>query len=253
MTETSAFQRSAMTINGFRVIESLIYARERKETMTINVLQNGMSAQALGICIMAALVMGVMISVVYMLSGTYTKSYIATLVLLPILVQTVIMLVNGNLGAGVAVMGAFNLVRFRSIPGTSREISGIFFAMIIGLATGMGYIYYAVLITIIVSVLMLVMGKTGFGEERKGKKILRILIPEDLDYTTVFDDLLEEYTSFCQIEQVRTTNLGSMFDIHYSVILKDEKMEKKFLDELRCRNGNLSITLSRALATREEM
>ena len=113
--------------------------------MATNILQNGINPQALCICIVAALVMGVMISVVYMLSGTYTKSYIATLVILPVLVQTVIMLVNGNLGAGVAVMGAFNLVRFRSIPGTSREISGIFFAMIIGLATGMGYIFYAVL------------------------------------------------------------------------------------------------------------
>ena len=194
--------------------------------MATNVLQNGMNTQALCICIVAALIMGVMISVVYMLSGTYTKSYIATLVILPVLVQTVIMLVNGNLGVGVAVMGAFNLVRFRSIPGTSREISGIFFAMIIGLATGMGYIFYAILITVIVSILMIVMGKTDFGEDHRGKKNLRILIPEDLDYTTLFDDLLEEYTSFFQIEQVKTTNLGSIFDVRYTVILKDEKMEK---------------------------
>lgn len=221
--------------------------------MITSVLQNGMNTQALLICIGTALVMGIVLSMVYMLSGTYTKSYIATLVILPVLVQTVIMLVNGSLGVGMAVMGAFSLVRFRSVPGTSREISGILFAMVIGLATGMGYIYYAIIIGVIVSILMIIMGKTRFGEDNQDKKLLRILIPEDLDYTTVFDDLLEEYTSFYQIEQVRTTNLGSMFDIRYSVILKDEKMEKKFLDELRCRNGNLSIMLSRALATREEM
>lgn len=221
--------------------------------MITSILQNGMTTQALFICIGVALMLGIILSVVYMVSGTYTKSYIITLVILPVLVQTVIMLVNGNLGVGMAVVGAFSLVRFRSVPGTSREISGILFAMVIGLATGMGYVYYAVMIGAIVSVLMLIMGKTSFGEENKNKKVLRILIPEDLDYTSVFDDLLEEYTSFCQLDQVRTTNLGSMFDLYYTVVLKDEKMGKKFLDELRCRNGNLSITLSRPIATREEM
>lgn len=221
--------------------------------MLTSVLQNGTSTQALAICIGVALMMGILISVVYMLTGPYTKSYIATLVILPVLVQTVIMLVNGNLGVGVAVMGAFNLVRFRSVPGTSREISGIFFAMIIGLTTGMGYVHYAVLIALIVSVLMVVMGKTKFGEDTKNKKVLRVVIPEDLDYTTIFDDLMEKYTSFCQLDQVRTTNLGSMFDIHYTIILRDEKEEKQFIDDLRCRNGNLSITISRPIATREEM
>lgn len=221
--------------------------------MVTSILQNGMNTQALLVCIGVALVLGILVSVVYMISGTYTKNYIITLVILPVLVQTVIMLVNGNLGVGMAVVGAFSLVRFRSIPGTSREISGILFAMVIGLASGMGYIYYAVLIGVIVSALMLIMGKTSFGEDNKKKKLLRILIPEDLDYTTIFDDLLEEYTSFCQLDQVRTTNLGSMFELHYTVVMRDETMGKKFLDELRCRNGNLSITLSRVIANHEEM
>ncbi len=221
--------------------------------MLVNVLQNGMTTQALIICVSVALVMGLLISVVYMLSGTYTKSYVMSLVLLPLIVQTVIMMVNGNLGVGVAVMGAFNLVRFRSIPGSSREITGIFFAMIIGLATGLGYVFYAVLIGIVVSLFMIIMGKTKYGEDHSGKKILRILIPEDLDYTTVFDEVLDQYTSFCELEQVRTTNLGSMFDIHYSVILKSNVNEKEFLDDLRCRNGNLSITLSRPVSTKVEM
>ena len=221
--------------------------------MVTSILQNGMNTQALLICIGTALVLGIMLSIVYMAVGTYTKNYIMTLVILPVLVQTVIMLVNGNLGVGMAVVGAFSLVRFRSIPGTSREISGILFAMVIGLATGMGYIYYAILIGVIVSIIMLILGKTSFGEDDKNKKLLRILIPEDLDYTAVFDDLLEEYTDFCQLDQVRTTNLGSMFELHYTVILKDENTAKKFMDELRCRNGNLSITLSRAITNHEEM
>lgn len=221
--------------------------------MVTSILQNGMNTQALLICIGTALVLGIMLSIVYMAVGTYTKNYIMTLVILPVLVQTVIMLVNGNLGVGMAVVGAFSLVRFRSIPGTSREISGILFAMVIGLATGMGYIYYAILIGVIVSIIMLILGKTSFGEDDKNKKLLRILIPEDLDYTTVFDDLLEEYTDFCQLDQVKTTNLGSMFELHYTVILKDENTAKKFMDELRCRNGNLSITLSRAITNHEEM
>ncbi len=221
--------------------------------MVTSILQNEMTTQSLLICVGVALMLGLLISVVYMLSGTYTKSYVVSLVVLPVIVQTVIMLVNGNLGVGIAVMGAFNLVRFRSIPGNSREITGIFFAMIIGLATGMGYVFYAVLIGIIVSVFMVIMGKTKFGEDHTGKKVLRILIPEDLDYTTVFDEVLDKYTSYCQLEQVRTTNLGSMFDIYYTVVLKDNKEEKKFLDDLRCRNGNLSITLSRPVSTKVEL
>lgn len=221
--------------------------------MVTSILQNGMNTQALLICIGTALILGVMLSVVYMAVGTYTKNYIITLVILPVLVQTVIMLVNGNLGVGMAVVGAFSLVRFRSIPGTSREISGILFAMVIGLATGMGYIYYAILIGVVVSIVMLIMGKTSFGEDDKNKKLLRIVIPEDLDYTTIFDDLLEEHTSFCELDQVRTTNLGSMFELHYTIILKDENTGKKFIDDLRCRNGNLSITISRAIANHEEM
>lgn len=221
--------------------------------MVTSILQNGMTTQTLLICVGVALMLGLLISVVYMLSGAYTKSYVVSLVVLPVIVQTVIMLVNGNLGVGIAVMGAFNLVRFRSIPGNSREITGIFFAMIIGLATGMGYVFYAVLIGIIVSIFMVIMGKTKFGEDHTGKKVLRILIPEDLDYTTVFDEVLEKYTSYSQLEQVRTTNLGSMFDIYYTVVLKDSKEEKKFLDDLRCRNGNLSITLSRPVSAKVEL
>lgn len=211
------------------------------------------SPQNMFICMATALVLGVIISVVYMLSGPYTKSYVITLVLLPVMVQTVIILVNGNLGAGVAVMGAFNLVRFRSIPGTSREISGIFFAMILGLATGMGYIGYAVIIAVAISIFLVVMGKTKFGEADGKERHLKILIPEDLDYTTVFDDVMEEYTTKCSLERVRTTNLGSMYELNYVVSLKDLKQEKKFIDELRCRNGNLNIILGRVVSYREEM
>lgn len=214
---------------------------------------SGADAQTMFICMGVAILLGILIAGVYMLNGSYTKSYIVTLVVLPVMVQTVITLVNGNLGAGVAVMGAFSLVRFRSIPGTSREISGIFFAMIIGLATGMGYVMYAALIAVIVSVVMVLMAKTNFGESDRQERVLRILIPEDLDYTTVFDDLMPKYTKKCVLERVRTTNLGSLFELSYRLVLKDLKEEKKFIDELRCRNGNLNITIGRDAAEREVM
>ncbi len=211
------------------------------------------SPQAMIICMVAALVLGLILSVVYMMSGTYTKSYVVTLAILPVMVQTVIILVNGNLGAGVAVMGAFNLVRFRSIPGTSREIGGIFFAMIIGLATGMGYVTYAVIIAVALSAFMVITGKSKFGESDGKEKHLRVLIPEDLDYTTVFDDIFEKYTSKCALERVRTTNLGSMYELTYLLTIKDAKEEKNFIDELRCRNGNLMITLGRVISATEQM
>lgn len=142
-------------------------------------------------------------------------------------------------------MGAFSLVRFRSVPGTAKEISCVFFSMTIGLATGMGYITFAVMMTFIVGLLLFALTKTSFGENNSGMKQLKVTIPETLDYTGVFDDLFEKYTNKVILEKVKTTNLGSMFELQYHIILKDEKEEKAFIDELRCRNGNLTIMCSR--------
>jgi uncharacterized membrane protein YhiD involved in acid resistance len=176
-----------------------------------------------------------------MYKSTYNKSFVINLVLLPAIVGAVISIVNGNLGTGVAVMGAFSLVRFRSIPGTAKEIGYIFFSMAVGLATGMGYIPYAAVFTILVGIVSIVLYKSKFAEPKTFIKQLKVTIPENLEYSQLFDDLFEEYTSKNELKKVKTTNLGSLFQLHYDIILKNEKKEKEFIDKLRCRNGNLDI------------
>lgn len=198
------------------------------------------------LCVAVSLLVGLFLALVYTYKSRYTKSFVVTLALLPAVVCVVIMMVNGNVGAGVAVAGAFSLVRFRSVPGTAKEIGTIFLAMGAGLITGMGYLGYAVLFAFVMGLIMLAYTRIGFGSKRNGRceKTLRITIPEDLDYTGVFDDLMEKYTTQYEIVSVKTTNMGSMFKLVYNVTLKDISKEKEFIDELRCRNGNLEISMS---------
>lgn len=196
-------------------------------------------------CMAVSLGLGMVIALTYMYRSHYSKSFVVTLVLLPVLVQTVILLVNGNLGAGVAVAGAFSLVRFRSQPGTAREIASIFLAMAVGLATGMGYLGIAALLCAVVCLVMLFLYVTGFGEGDRLKKTLKITIPENLDYTGLFDDLFDVYTVTRELVRVKTTNMGSLYELSYLVTVKDPKEEKEFIDKLRCRNGNLTICLGR--------
>ena len=205
------------------------------------------------ICTLTSIILGLGISVIFIKQGRCSKNFAISLVVLPVLIQVVIMMVNGNLGAGVAVMGAFSLVRFRSVPGSSKEICAVFFAMAVGLATGMGFIAFAVMITVIVGALFLILTKTSFGEQKQGTKELKVTIPETLDYTEVFDDLFAKYTTEASLESVKTTNLGSMFELRYSINLKDEKQEKALIDEMRCRNGNLTIMCSRPQMLKEQL
>jgi len=198
------------------------------------------------LCMGAALLIGFLLSLAYMDHSSYTKSFVATIAMLPAVVCVVIMMVSGNLGAGVAVAGTFSLVRFRSVPGTAKEICAIFLAMASGLATGMGYLGFALLFALIMSLVTLAYNRSGFGEGKKGglRKVLRITIPEFLDYSGVFEDLFTEYTSEHRLLAVKTTNLGSLFKLSYAVTLKDGSREKEFIDALRCRNGNLEISSS---------
>ena len=161
------------------------------------------------------------------------------------MVQLVIMLANGNLGAGVAVAGAFSLVRFRSAPGTAKEIGALFLAMSIGLATGMGYVGLAVMAFVIVSAAMLLLTAVNFGGADEHERELKITIPESLDYDGLFDNLFEKYTKSCVLERVKTSNMGTLYELAYRVILPDGNAPKAFLDDLRCRNGNLNITCGR--------
>ncbi len=200
-----------------------------------------------------SLLLGLISALVYMHRNTYTKGFVLSLVLLPTVVQTVILLVSGNLGAGVAVAGTFSLVRFRSVPGGAREIAAIFTAMAIGLATGMGYIAVAALLTVAVGLASLVMIHLRFGEQDANKRRLRVTMPEDLDYTKVFDDVFSQYATQVELKKVKTTNLGSMFELQYDLTLRDPEQEKPFLDALRTRNGNLNIILSRTPGNNEEL
>jgi len=197
-------------------------------------------------CIGAALVIGLLLSCAYSCRSTYTKSFIVTLSLLPSVVCVVIMMVNGNLGAGVAVAGAFSLVRFRSVPGSGREIVTLFLAMGAGLITGMGYIAYAVLFSAIMCVALVIFSFVDFGSTRGFDvfKSVKITIPEDLDYSGVFEDVFEKYTKKHELVRVKTTNMGSMYRLTYNVTLRDRNSEKEFIDSLRVRNGNLEISLS---------
>lgn len=176
-----------------------------------------------------------------------------TLAILPAVVQAVIMLVNGNLGTGVAVMGAFGLVRFRSAPGNAREIGSVFLAMAIGLATSMGYLGIAVLLLLIIGAAILILTEIPFGSQSFSQKELKVTIPENLDYAGIFDDLFEKYTKSAELMKVRTTNMGSLYELCYRIELKKEEEEKAMLDDIRCRNGNLTIVCGRIAENREEL
>ncbi|MCL2242990.1 MAG: DUF4956 domain-containing protein [Treponema sp.] len=214
------------------------------ELITSSLTNNVPSLQGIISCTLFSLVFGLAIAAIYMFKNKYSRSMAVTLVLLPAIVQIVIMLVNGNIGVGIAVAGAFSLVRFRSIPGTAREIAAIFFAMAIGFVTGLGFVFYAFVFLILVGCASLLMAKFSFGENGH-IRILKIKIPENLDYEDLFDDVFSRYTKTIKLEKVTTCEMGSLFELTYTVHLKSPGTSKSFIDELRCRNGNLNISLSR--------
>ncbi len=205
------------------------------------------------ICCAASLTLGAIMACVYMFRHDHSKNLVVTLALLPVVVQTVITLVNGNLGVGVAVMGVFSLVRFRSIPGSAKDICSVFVAMAIGLATGMGFIGLAVVMTAVVAVANVIYIVTPFGAPKEPEKMLRVTIPEDLEYDGVFDDVLKHFTSSYDLTNVSTTNMGSLYLLEYAVRMKEPGLEKKMIDELRCLNGNLKISCGRAAVGREAL
>lgn len=199
------------------------------------------------LCLGVSLGLGLIMALVYMYRTRYTKSFVVTLALLPAVVCVVIMLVNGNVGTGVAVAGAFSLVRFRSVPGTAKEICTLFLAMGAGLIAGMGYLGFAVLFTIVMCAMFALYNRLDFGTKKNIAtfKTLTITIPEDLDYSSVFDDIFCAYTRSHDLVRVKTTNLGSMFKLTYHVELIDFTREKEMIDKIRCRNGNLEVAVSK--------
>lgn len=195
------------------------------------------------LCSLASLIMGITVAGIYMFRHSYSKNFVVTLALLPLIVQMVITLVNGNLGAGIAVMGVFNLVRFRSVPGSAKDIGTVFLTMAIGLATGMGYLLLGFVFTVIVAVANFVYVVSPFGTPREPAKLLRVTIPEDLEYDGVFDEVLGRYAATYELTGGTTTNMDSLFQLSYLMRLRQPNLEKAMIDELRCLNGNLKISL----------
>lgn len=213
--------------------------------MLNSILSDGITLTSFLICFAVSLVLGVGVTYVSMFRSKCTQSFALTLAILPAAVQMVIMLVNGNIGAGVAVAGAFGLVRFRSAPGTAKEIAAIFIAMTIGLACGMGYVALAAVFFVVIAAVMLALTSVRFGERDADARIVKITIPENLDYDGLFDDIFSEYTVSNSLERVKTTGMGTLYELSYRIVPKSGELPKKFFDDLRCRNGNLTITCSK--------
>ncbi|MBO5789128.1 MAG: DUF4956 domain-containing protein [Clostridia bacterium] len=203
------------------------------------------------IAIVVSMLLGLVIAFTYMKCSRSTKGFLITLAVLPAATGTIICLVNGNLGMSIAVLGTFSLVRFRSAQGTALEISGILIATSTGIACGVGFVYLAPVCTVLMCGMVFLLTALGFGK-RGSSRDLRILVPESLNYGGVFDDLFAQYTTKAELVRTKTTAMGSMYDLTYSVTLKAGVDEKAFLDDIRVRNGNLTVSLTAHMKNGEE-
>lgn len=200
-----------------------------------------------------SLLLGLVVAKVYQFKTVYSKSFVMSLALLPTLIAIVIFLVNGSLGAGVAVMGAFSLIRFRSAPGGAKELVSIFLVMTIGIAIGMGYLVFATVFTLIMSLVMLLLEVVNFGQMKHSMRQLTVVIPENLDYESIFDDIFNKAVNHVELANVKTSDMGSLFKIKYIIQLNGRMTEKELIDALRTRNGNLEIAISRYITKENEL
>lgn len=213
--------------------------------MLNSVISTEITLTAFLICIFSSIILGVLASLVFNAGAHHSGSWAQSIAMLPSVVTLVIMLVNGNIGAGLAVAGTFAMVRFRSAVGSAKEITGLFYSVAIGLACGMGYVGFAAIFFVIIAIFEFCMKKSHFGKVGNNIRSLQITIPENMDYEELFDDLFEKYTSRHELVRVKTTNMGTLFELTYQVQLKDVSTSKQFIDDIRCRNGNLKIICSR--------
>ncbi len=205
----------------------------------------GMSIPTALISALAALALGVVIAFTHKKTARQTtKSFLVTLAVLPLLVMAVMIMINGNLGTSIAILGAFSLIRFRSVRGDARELLGIFFTMMVGLALGMGHLLFAVVMTAIAVVAIVIFSNTKMFEPNKNNRSLKIVIPEDLDYEDVFGEIFKKYTKSAELVQTKTMNMGSLYKLTYDITLKHGVREKDFLDAIRVKNCNLKVLLS---------
>lgn len=215
--------------------------------MLESIFSTDITIQEVLICLLVSVLLGFIVAIVHKVTTRCSKNFLITLSILPALVAVVMIMVNGNLGTSVAILGAFGLIRFRSIPGTSKEILSVFFSMAIGLSIGMGHLLFATIVTIFISLIIILLFKVNLLDSKQNEKILKITIPENLDYTNLFDGVFEKYINSYELKQVKTTNMGSLFEITYYIIFNKDINEKEFIDELRILNGNLKIILSHPL------
>lgn len=219
------------------------------DIFTDTAVDSAMMLLAIGV----SLLLGLVVAKVYQFKTVYSKSFVMSLALLPTLIAIVIFLVNGSLGAGVAVMGAFSLIRFRSAPGGAKELVSIFLVMTIGIAIGMGYLVFATVFTLIMSLVMLLLEVVNFGQMKHSMRQLTVVIPESLDYESIFDDIFNKAANHVELANVKTSDMGSLFKIKYIIQLNGRMTEKELIDALRTRNGNLEIAISRYITKENEL
>lgn len=197
----------------------------------------------------SSIILGLLISLAYMYTHKkewYTPGFTITLIMLPVIISIIILLVGNNVARAFSLAGAFSIIRFRSAPGDPKDISYIFFTLAVGLACGMGYIGYGVIVTVILCIIMIVLDKIKFAVPKTKNMRLKILVPEDLNYEGVFDKILDSYSTNWATESVKTKDFGALFEISYKIHLKEGVSQKNLIDELRCKNGNLTIALTSA-------
>lgn len=199
------------------------------------------------LCALVALVCGILITVTHSFKNKSNMSLYGTIAFLPVVVMTIIMVVSQNIGAGVAVAGAFTLIRFRSIPGEARAVGNLFCSTACGILCGMGYLFYAGMFCVIVCLFQTAMFFALKSVFISPMRFLRIVTPENLDYEEAFNEIFGEYLNSFELMRVKTINMGSLFELTYSISPKVKTPPKEFLDKIRARNGNLSIILSREL------
>ena len=213
-----------------------------------SILSSSLTITSCLVCFVVSIVLGFIIAVVH--NKNSNKNFLVTLILLPLIVNVIIMMVNGNLGTSVAILGAFSLIRFRSTPGSSKDLLSIFLAMAVGLSTGMGQIYFALMFTFIACGLIVLLEKTNILSGYNSK-ILKIVVPEDLDYEGIFDDVFNKYTDKSELLKSKTINMGSLYEFEYRIVTKNGIKEKNLIDDIRIKNGNLKVMLSNQLKENE--
>ena len=216
-----------------------------------DITATGLSIQIGLICAGAALALGVVIAFTHMKTSETNKGFLVTLATLPLLVMAVMIMINGNLGTSIAILGAFSLIRFRSLQGHAKELLSVFFAMMIGLACGMGHILFGAVITVIAVIAIFFFTYTNFLSPDQNRKVLKIVIPEDLDYDDVFADIFKKYTTRAELTRMKTMNMGSLYKLTYDITLKSGAKPKEFLDEIRIKNSNLKVLLSQPICEEE--